>query len=153
VFGNRIRLLKKITRKDNSAAVVAERGVSVDHTTIWRWIDQFAPELDRLLRHYLKPTIFQWRVDATYLRAAGELVYLYPAVDAQGATVEFYLSRTRDVHAATLFIRKAMADTQRVARLVIDVGGNSAYPTAVRELQRAGRTAAAYEAMHMLRKG
>jgi len=94
---------------------VAECGVSVDHTTIWRWIDRFDPELDRLLRHYLKPTSFQWRVDETYLRVGGELVYMYRGVDADGATVEFYLSRTRDVHAATLFIRKAMADTQRVA--------------------------------------
>ena len=111
----------------------------MDHSTIWRWIDRYAPELDRRLRRYLKPTGFQWRVDETYIRVAGEWVYLYRAIDAQGATVEFFLSRTRDVHAATLFIRKAMSDARRVAPLEINVDGNPTYPIAVREMQRAGR--------------
>src|SRR5215475_5760315 len=77
--------------------IMAERGVSVDHSSIWRWVDHYAPELERRLRAHLQPRILVWRVDETYVRVAGEWTYLYRAVDGRGATVEFYLSRTRDV--------------------------------------------------------
>ena len=52
---------------------MAERGVSVDHVTIWRWVDRFAPELERRLRHHLQPRIPVWRVDETYIRVGGEV--------------------------------------------------------------------------------
>jgi transposase-like protein len=116
--------------------IMAERGVSVDHSTIWRWVDRFAPELDRRLRSHLQPRIPVWRVDETYIRIAGIWAYLYRAVDARGATVEFYLSRTRDVQAATLFLRKAMAGERVAPPLVIVTDGNPSYPIAVREMQR-----------------
>src|ERR1017187_3315994 len=94
--------------------LLAERGVAVDHTTIWRWVDHYGPELDQRLRPYLRPTGTNWRMDETYVRVCGEWTYLYRAVDSQGATVDFYLSGARDVRAAKLFLRKAMADAQRV---------------------------------------
>jgi transposase-like protein len=68
----------------------------------------------------------------------GEWTYLYRAVDSQGATVDFYLSRTRDVRAAKLFLRKAMADARRVEPEELVIDGNPTYPIAVRALQREG---------------
>jgi IS6 family transposase len=116
--------------------ILAERCVEVDHTTVWRWVNRYAPELDQRLRPYLRPTLPQWRADETYIRVAGQWTYLYRAVDSAGATVDFYLSPTRDVAAAHLFLRKAMADKRRIAPVEIVVDGNPTYPIAIRELQR-----------------
>jgi transposase, IS6 family len=81
---------------------MAERNLSVDHTTVWRWVQRYAPELNRRLRRELKPTGGSWRVDETYVRVAGGWTYLYRAVDAGGATIDFYLSKRRDAAAHTL---------------------------------------------------
>jgi IS6 family transposase len=110
--------------------------VDVDHTTVWRWVNRYAPELDQRLRPFLRPTLPQWRADETYIRVAGEWTYLYRAVDPVGATVDFYLFPTRDVAAAHLFLRKAMADRRRTAPMEIVVDGNPTHPIAIRELQR-----------------
>ena len=52
--------------------LVRERGLSVDHVTVWRWVQHFAPEIDRRLRPHLKPTNKSWRVDETYIRVKGK---------------------------------------------------------------------------------
>jgi IS6 family transposase len=116
--------------------ILAERGVAVDHSTIWRWVDRLAPELEQRLRPHLQPRIPVWRVDETYIRVAGEWTYLYRAVDGRGATVEFYLSRTRDVESAKLFLRKAMRDERLLPPELMVTDGNPTYPIAVREMQR-----------------
>jgi IS6 family transposase len=65
--------------------LLAERGLSVDHVTVWRWVQRYARELDRRLRKRLKVTNDSWRVDETYVRVKGKWVYLYRAVDSSGA--------------------------------------------------------------------
>jgi len=57
--------------------LLAERGLLVDHVTVWRWVQRYAPELERRLRRHLKPTNDSWRVDETYVRVKGKWVYLY----------------------------------------------------------------------------
>src|SRR5262245_5883882 len=72
--------------------LLAERGLRADHVTVWRWVQRYAPELQRCLRHHLKPTNDSWRVDETYVRVKGKWRYLYRAVDSSGATLDFLLS-------------------------------------------------------------
>ena len=67
--------------------LLAERGLSVDHVTVWRRVQRYAPELERRLRWHLKPTNDSWRVDETYVRVKGKWVHLYRAVDSSGATI------------------------------------------------------------------
>ena len=62
-----------------------------DHVTVWRWVQRYAPEMERRLRSKLKPTNDSWRVDETYIRVKGKWVYLYRAVDSTGATVVLQL--------------------------------------------------------------
>jgi transposase, IS6 family len=62
--------------------LLAERGLSVDHVTVWRWVQRYAPELERRLRRHLKPTNDSWRVDETYVRVKGKWMFLYRAVDS-----------------------------------------------------------------------
>ena len=80
--------------------LVRERGLSVDHVTVWRWVQRYAPEIDRRVRPHLKPTNKSWRVDETYIRVKGKWAYLYRAVDSTGASIDFLLSARRDAAAA-----------------------------------------------------
>jgi transposase-like protein len=143
--------------------MMLERGLHVDHTTIYRWVQHYAPELDRRCRPHLKPTTDSWRVDETYIKVKKEWVYLYRAVDSQGNTLEFLLSPTRDAEAAKRFFCKALhvttsstpqacpikepvAQRPTLADLnpapsaprVINVDKNAAYPKAIADLKAAG---------------
>jgi transposase, IS6 family len=87
--------------------MMQERGLQVDHTTIYRWVQRYAPELEKRCRPHLKSTTDSWRVDETYVKIKGVWTYLYRAVDSQGNTLEFHLSATRDAQAAKHFFAKA----------------------------------------------
>ena len=76
--------------------LLAERGLHADHVTVWRWVQRYAPEMERRLRSRLRPTNDSWRVDETYIRVKGKWVYLYRAVDSTGASIDFLLSAKRD---------------------------------------------------------
>jgi len=56
--------------------LLEERGLNVDHTTVWRWVQDYGPELEQRLRPHLKPTNKSWRVDETYVRVKGRWCYL-----------------------------------------------------------------------------
>ncbi len=72
--------------------MLADRGITVDHTTLFRWIQAYAPELDKRNRPHLRMTNGSWRVAGTYIRVKGKWVYLYHAVAAKGQAVDFLLS-------------------------------------------------------------
>src|SRR5215469_6505308 len=91
------------------AEIMSERNLFVDPSTIWRWVQRYAPELNVRIRRELKPTNGSWRTDETYVRVAGRWTYLYRAVDSTGATIDFLLSETRDLVAARNFFQKALA--------------------------------------------
>jgi transposase-like protein len=82
--------------------MLADRGVDVDHTTVFRWIQAYAPELEKRIRPHLRRSDGSWRVDETYVRVKGRWMYLYRAVDSRGATIDFLLSATRDAAAAKM---------------------------------------------------
>jgi phosphoglycolate phosphatase-like HAD superfamily hydrolase len=69
----------------NVEELLKERGLDVDHTTVWRWVQYYGPELEQRLRRHLKPTNKSWRVDETYVRVKGRWCYLYRAIDSKGA--------------------------------------------------------------------
>ena len=91
--------------------MMTERGVPVDHTTIYRWVQKYAPELDKQTRRYRQVPDWQassWRVDETYIRVGGKWCYLYRAITAGGHTLDFYLSPKRNVAAAKCFLAKTL---------------------------------------------
>ena len=79
-----------------SRTMLLDRGVEVDHTTIFRWIQAYAAELEKRIRPYLRMSNGSWRVDETYVRVKGRWTYLYRAVDSRGQTIDFLLSAQRD---------------------------------------------------------
>ncbi len=112
-----------------------ERGLTVNHSTVYRWVQAYAPELDKRSRAHLKPTNDSWRVDETYIEVKGEWKYLYRAVDSDGNTLEFMLSAKRDARAAERFFRKAINASHNQSPRVINVDKNAAYPPAIDELK------------------
>src|SRR4051812_13578707 len=109
-----------------------ERGLFIAHTTIMSWVHQYGPELDKRIRRYLN----SWRVDETYIKVKGQWMYLYRAVDSEGNTIDFYLSKTRDKKAAKRFFKKALRSFHVSKPRVITVDKNPAYPIAVEELRK-----------------
>lgn len=122
----------------NLEEMMVERGLHVDHTTIYRWVQHYGPELDRRCRPHLKPTTDSWRVDETYIKVKKEGVYLYRAVDSDGNTLDFWLSPTRDGEAAKHFFVKTFAASHTSSPRVITVDKNAAYPKAFNDLKTAG---------------
>jgi transposase, IS6 family len=113
-----------------------ERGVSVDHTTTFRWVQRYAPELERRCRPLLKATNDSYRVDETYIKIKKQWYYLDRAVDPEGNTIEFMLSATRDAEAAEQFFRRALRANHTVPPRVITVDKHAAYPAAFEALQQ-----------------
>src|SRR3954462_11446528 len=84
------------------------RGVAVDHATIQRWVYKFSPLVEINFRKRRKPVGTSWRMDETYIKVKGEWMYLYRAVDKEGNTVDFLLTRRRSKLAAHKFLIKAI---------------------------------------------
>ena len=84
---------------------MAERGLSVDHSTIARWVFAYAPILNKRMRRHLRTPNRSWRVDETYVRVGGIWTYLYRALDSEGNTIEFMLSPYLDRIAAKHFLQ------------------------------------------------
>jgi transposase-like protein len=120
------------------SAMLADRGVAVDHTTLFRWVQAYAATLERRVRAHLRPCTGSWRVDETYIKVKGIWTYLYRAVDSLGQTIDFLLSVRRDAAAAKRFFRKALAQPYTSNPRTITVDKNPAYPKAVAEMKRSG---------------
>src|SRR6266513_2302633 len=118
--------------------MMRERGLHDDHTTIYRWVQHYAPELEKRCKPHLKATNDSWRVDETYVKVKMVWMYLYRAVDSRGNTLEFLLSPTRDAEAAKSFFAKTLAAPHITPPRVINVDKNAAYPKAFKELKDEG---------------
>jgi transposase-like protein len=118
--------------------MMAERGLSMAHTTIMRWVHCYAPEFERRWNRFARPVGASWRVDETYVKIRGAWVYLYRAVDREGKTVDFRLSARRDVTAAKAFFRKAFKSQGSIPR-TITLDGYAASHRAVREMMADGQ--------------
>jgi transposase, IS6 family len=118
--------------------LIAERGLSVDHTTVWRWTQRYGPQLNRQLAGQVKRKSSTWHMDETFVHVGGRQMYLFRAVDSYGQTVDFYLSETRDREAVKLFLRKALANPDNRLPYVFATDGLRSYPAAIREMKADG---------------
>jgi transposase-like protein len=100
--------------------MMAERGISVDHATIHRWVVRYSPELLKRFTARKRMVTGKWHVDKTYIKVRGRWTYLYRAIDSNGDTVEFWFSERRNLASAKRFLRKALKRHGRPERVVID---------------------------------
>jgi len=112
------------------AEMMRERGLEVHHSTLFRWVQRYAPEINKRIRPHLKMSGTSYRVDETYIKVGKECKYLYRAVDKEGQTIEFMLSARRDISAAKRFFKKVMRADHRRIPFSINVDKNAAYPDA-----------------------
>jgi IS6 family transposase len=115
--------------------LMAERGLSLSHSSIGRWTQVYGPEVLRRLSGHVKRKSSTWHMDETFVRIAGRWMYLFRAVDSYGQTVDFYLSESRDREAAKIFLKKALANADNRPPHVFARDGLRSYPAAIRELQ------------------
>jgi transposase-like protein len=118
--------------------MMAERGLSMAHTTIMRWVHHYVPEFERRWNRFARPVGPSWHVDETYVKIRGKWVYLYQAGDREGKTVDLRLSSKRDVAAAKAFFRKAIKGQGSTPR-TITLDGYAASHRAVREMEAEGQ--------------
>jgi putative transposase len=104
----------------NLEEMIAERGISVDHATIHRWVVCYSPELLERFNRRKRSVSRKWHVDETYIKVRGRWMYLYRAIDNVGDTVEFWFSERRNLAAAKQFLKRAFKRHGRPERIVID---------------------------------
>ncbi|MBP7179114.1 MAG: IS6 family transposase [Moraxellaceae bacterium] len=107
----------------NLEEMMAERGVCVDHATVYRWALKILPALAKIFRRRKAPVGRSWRVDETYIPVAGEWKYLYRAVDRLGQTVDFLLTAKWDLAAARRFFDRAIDLHGAHEKVTIDKSG------------------------------
>ena len=101
--------------------LLAERGIEVDHVTIYRWVQRFTPlviEAARPCRHSVGE---RWFVDETYVRVAGVWRYVYRAVDQYGQVIDVFVSKRRNVPAAANFFETMLAGRERPREVTTDL--------------------------------
>jgi transposase-like protein len=117
--------------------LLSERGVFVDHVTVYRWVQTFTPEFIDAARPARHATGDRWFVDETYVKVAGRWTYLYRAVDQYGQVVDVLVSTRRDAAAARAFFDRALRLGPSPSEVVTDRA--PVYPRIVEELEPAAR--------------
>jgi transposase-like protein len=97
-------------------------------TTIFRWLQAYAAELEKRIRPYLRSSSGSWRVDETYVKVKGRWTYFYRAVDSRGQTLDFRLSTRLDADATKRFFRTVLGQPHTVNPRTITVDKNAAIP-------------------------
>jgi transposase-like protein len=113
--------------------LLAERGVEVDHVTVYRWVQRFTPLLAEAARPCRHTVGTRWHVDETYVRVAGRWRYVYRAVDQFGQVIDVYVSPRRDARAARQFFEQAVGTTRTQPKEVVTDRAPT-YPVALDDL-------------------
>ena len=108
--------------------LLAERGVTVDHVSVYRWVQRFTPEFIEAARPCRRAPGDRWFVDETYVKVAGQWTYLYRAIDQHGQVIDVLLSARRDLAAARRFFTRAL----RAGTVPVEVTTDRAPSLAIR---------------------
>ena len=113
--------------------LLAERGIEVDHVTVYRWVVRFTPLLAEAARPCRHAVSDSWQIDETYVKVAGQWRYVYPAIDQAGQVIDVFASSRRNATAAHRFFERAIGTTKvRPAEVVTDWA--PVYPLVLEEL-------------------
>ncbi|MGF9760151.1 IS6 family transposase [Microvirga sp. 0TCS3.31] len=123
------------------AEMMSECDVAVDPSTVFRWVQRYAPEIEKRIRLYQGPRSGSWRVHETYVRVGGRWKYLFRAVDKHGQLIAFMLSDRGNTNAAYHFLRKAIKAMSNYPPTSITTDKLASYPKAILRLQNEGHLA------------
>jgi transposase-like protein len=100
--------------------LLTERGITVDHVTVYRWVQRFTPLLIDAARPCRHAPGDRWCVDETYVKVAGRWVYLYRSIDQHGQVIDVLVSEKRDLAATRRFFTRALSHSPRPSEVVTD---------------------------------
>jgi len=115
--------------------IADERNLSIERSTICRWVHEYGPEISKRIKSHLKQTNDSWRLDETYVKIKGKWHYFYRAIDKSGQTLDWMLSRYRNKQAAKKFFKKVLGNSHVIDPRVINVDKNPAFPPALNDLK------------------
>jgi transposase-like protein len=113
--------------------LLAERGIEVDHVTVYRWVQRFAPLLAEAARPCRHSVGDRWQVDETYVKVAGHWRYVYRAIDQFGQVIDVFVSPRRDLKAARQFFEQAIGTT-KITPVEVVTDHAPVYPGVLEEL-------------------
>jgi transposase-like protein len=113
--------------------LLAERGIEVDHVTLYRWVQRFAPLLAEAARPCRHAVGDRWWTDETYAKVAGQWRYVYRAIDQFGQVIDVFVSQRRDAKAARRFFEHAIGST-KVTPVEVVTDRAAVYPKVLAEL-------------------
>jgi transposase-like protein len=113
--------------------LLVERGIEVDHVTVYRWVQRFAPLLAEAARPCRHAVGDRWEVDETYVKVAGRWRYAYRAIDQFGQVIDVFMSARRDATAAGRFFKRALGTT-KMAPVEVVTDQAATYPMVLEEL-------------------
>ena len=113
--------------------LLAERGIEVDHVTVYRWVQRFTPLFADAARPYRHAVGDRWQVDETYVKVAGQWRYVYRAIDQFGQVIDVFMSRQRNARAARWFFERAIATTKVTPGEVV-TDRAATYPSVMEDL-------------------
>jgi IS6 family transposase len=113
--------------------LLAERGIEVDHVTVYRWVQRFTPLLAEAARPCRHAVGDRWFVDETYVKVAGRWRYVYRAIDQFGQVIDVFMSPQRDAKAARRFFEHAIGTT-KVAPVEVVTDRAATYPIVLEDL-------------------
>ena len=124
----------------NVSDMLAERGISVNRSTIYRWFIEYSPALRMKLRRYLPiGADSSWQLDETYIKVKGKWRYLYRAINKKGETLDFYFSKKRDKHAAYRFLKHCLKKYKHdMQPKTLNTDQHSSYGNAIARLKEEG---------------
>jgi transposase, IS6 family len=115
--------------------IAAERGFKLERSTIYRWVQEYAPEIKKRIKSHLKNICDSWMLDETYVKIRGKWHYLYRAIDKEGNTLDWMLSVNRNKQSAKRFFIKLFSNQHATNPRVINVDKSPTFPPALSELQ------------------
>ena len=116
--------------------LLAERGIKVDRSTVYRWVVKFGPEISTRNFSHRDWRGQTWHVDETYILVGGKWRYLWRAVDQHGKLIDFRLTDRRDAKAARAFLRQALDNARLYQPLAIITDKAHSYRKVLTELNR-----------------
>jgi IS6 family transposase len=115
--------------------MAAERGLKLERSTIFRWVQEYAVEIKVRIKPHLRTTCDSHKIDETYLKIKGKWTYFYRAIDKHGDTLDWMLSKNRNKKAAKRFFKKVLSNQHVVDPRVVNVDKSPTFPPALSELQ------------------
>jgi transposase, IS6 family len=115
--------------------IAAERGFELERSTIYRWVQEYAPEIKKRIEPHLKSACVSWMLDETYVKIKRKWHYLYRAINKEGNTLDWMLSVHRNKHSGKIFFKQLFSNQHAANPRVINVDKSPTFPPALNELQ------------------